>query len=583
MLNESDLKKIEPTGPSRFTFNGNIINEIGEESISNPFIAIAELIKNSYDADSKNVIIKFSDINKKDYSKITISDDGAGMDSEDIRNKWMDVGSPHKKEINRTPAENRVPVGAKGIGRFASHCLGNKLTIITGKEKEIKGYKLSFDWREYDEKNKATDIDNPTNKFNKKRIANGTTLIIESLKKDWNDKEKLRNLLKDLYLLNPPIGYPKNFKIKTDITKNCKDLKKIDRNFLEKSAYHLCIKLTKKKDISYEFYKGGNRIKKESVQLDESLSCGDVQFDLYFYYKIKKSWEQWIGKELTKKDLDEIKNMLEDYGGIKLYRDKFRVKPYGDKNADWIGLDKWSRDQSMVPGNTQTIGVVSISKESNPEILDTTSREGVITNPQYFDLVKFITTSIKRFVELRGEQETSKAKAKKSRKKVKSKKVKVETPKVEEPISSPPEVRFIDVKGDYPQNFYYKLEKEVNDCYTAELPNATFFLCRKLIENLLFNILEKKYKHNQEKWWNAEYDQPWALSRLIKNLHQNRKDFKPNVKKYIEKAHPLLQKLRNEVNPKAHNIYDYLGTKEDLDKFKINDVVQLLINVYNNI
>ena len=51
------LQNKKETGTFRFTFNGNIITELGEESISNSNIAVAELIKNAYDANSEKVFL----------------------------------------------------------------------------------------------------------------------------------------------------------------------------------------------------------------------------------------------------------------------------------------------------------------------------------------------------------------------------------------------------------------------------------------------------------------------------------------------------------------------------------------------
>jgi len=584
MLEEKDIKKIEKVGANRFTFNGNIINEIGEESISNPFIAIAELIKNSYDADSKQILLKFSNIGKHN-PQISLSDDGIGMDGDDIKNKWMDIGSPHKSEIEKSSEQGRIPVGAKGIGRFASHCLGKKLILITSKKEEINGYKLSFDWESFKKCNKATDVDNITEKFKKSKKTRGTSLIINNLKHDWNDGEKLRNLIKDLYLLTSPIDSPKNFKIKQHITQNCKDLKKITKSFLDKSAYRLSVKLSKKKNISYEFYKNNKLIKKDDGELDENLSCGDLHFDLYFYYKSKLAWQKWIGRDLAKKEIDEIRTMLEDYGGIKIYRDKFRVKPYGDKNADWIGLDKWSRDQSMVPGNTQTIGVVSLSKTTNPEIIDTTSREGVLNNSAYFDLIKFVTTSIKKFVDLRGEQETEKVKAKKIKKKKKGKtsKVKVELPRIEEPVSSPPDIKFIDVGGNFPNNHYNQLIYEANKCEENNYPNAAFWMSRKIVENLVFHVLEKKFPKELDLWYDKENKRNHSFSKLIENLSDKKTDFELNLQELIDQFKTDVGKFKKAVDATIHRNHVYLSDKEELKQYKINKIIQILLDIFSRI
>jgi len=584
MLKEEDIKKLEELGPNRFTFNGNIITEIGEESISNPFIAIAELIKNSYDADSKNVNLEFQNLGKHN-PKIIVRDDGVGMDSAQVKDKWMDIGSPHKKEIEKTSENNRIPVGAKGIGRFASHCLGKSLKLITASKNEHYGYRLHFDWTKFSPKVKATDVDVSTERFKKKISNRGTTLVIDQLKQQWHDNEKLRNLLRDIFLLTSPIESPKSFKIKENISKECPELKRLNSSFLDKATYHLRISLSKRKDISYEFYKIDKKIKEEKKQLQSELSCGDVTFDLYFYYKIASKWKEYTDRELTKKDMEEITLMLREYGGIKLYRDKFRVKPYGDKDADWIGLDKWSRDQSIVPGNTQVIGVVSISKETNPDIEDTTTREGVINKPQFFDLIKFITTSVNIFVDVRSEVESNKVKARKTKgkKKVAKKKIEIATPKVEERPVTVQEAPFIDIKGNFPNSHYNQLVYEANECENRNYPNAAFWLCRKITENLTFHILEKKFSSDINLWYDTTNKRNHSFSKLIDNLYQNRDKFKPNAKDYIEQFKIDVGQFKKAVDAAIHKNYVYLSDKTELKKYKINKILQLLIDIHQNI
>ncbi len=584
MLKEEELKKEESLGSSRFTFNGNIIAEIGEESISNPNIAIAELIKNSYDADATRVEVKFDNLGKHN-SKIIILDDGVGMDYSEIKDRWMDIGSPHKSEIQRTEENNRIPVGAKGIGRFASHCLGTSLKLITASKDERYGHKLTFDWEKFSPKVQATDVDNDTVKFRKKVSMRGTTLVIENLKQQWHDRERLKKLLRDIYLLTSPINSPKNFRLKENISVHCDDLKKIGAAFLEKAAYHLDVKLTRKREIRFEFYKNNVLKKKEKKELKEELNCGDVSFDLYFYYKLASKWERYLGKSITSKDAEEIDQMLEEYGGIKLYRDCFRVKPYGDPGADWIGLDKWSRDQSMVPGNTQVIGIVSISRETNPEIEDTTTREGVINNSQYFDLTKFVTSSIRLFVSLRSEEEIEKAKARKIRKKGKKseKKMEVIEPKVGEIPSKVQEAPFINVKGSFPSNHYDQPIFEANECENKNLPNAAFWLSRKIVENLVFHILERKFPKKKELWYDTANKRNQSLSKLIDNLFQNRHDFDLHVEEYIVQFKSDVGKFKLAVDAAIHKNYAYLTEANELKQYKINKIIQLLIEIYGRI
>ncbi|MFA5259546.1 MAG: hypothetical protein WC402_05730, partial [Candidatus Pacearchaeota archaeon] len=151
------------------------------------------------------------------------------------------------------------------------------------------------------------------------------------------------------------------------------------------------------------------------------------------------------------------------------------------------------------------------------------------------------------------------------------------------PQSVPKSHKLIEVKGDYPQNFYIKLEQEINDCYNSGFLNATFFLSRKIVESFVYDILCDKFPGERNIWWNEEYNQPKSLSPLIKAMYDNRKKFEPNVTKIIEKVNDLLEEFRNFVNPVTHNLYDYLSSKDELDKFKINDIIQLLANIWRSI
>jgi hypothetical protein len=575
MIDEEEIKNAENLGPTRFTFNAHIISEIGEESISNPFIAVAELIKNAYDADATKVEVKFNNLGKSN-SKVIIQDDGVGMDDSQIRDRWMDIGSPHKQRIEKTPENKRIPVGAKGIGRFASHCLGKKLKLITAAQDEKVGHRLTFDWEKFSSDKKATDIDNEMQKFKKKAKTRGTTLIIENLKYDWNVNERVKGLLTDLYLLPSPIDAPKNFKIKETVD-GAGTVPKLTPEFLDKAGYRLHVELTQKKGAKVTFYKNNKEVESKSITLTAELNCGDATFDLYFYYKMANKWKQYLSKELGTKEIGEIEEMLKNYGGIKLYRDKFRVKPYGDRGADWIGLDKWSRDQSIVPGNAQVIGIVSISKESNPKIEDTTSREGVINRLEFYDLIAFVTTSIKLFVDYRSVQEGDKAKAKKA-----AKRFKVVRPKVQEEPVATAEAQFIDVKGTFPTSHYTKLITEANECELRNCPNAAFWLSRKIIENLVYDILAKKFKNQVNLWYDTAKDRNHSLSMLIENLYTKKDEFGPN-KQIIEQFKSDVGKFKKDVDSAVHKNFFYLNDKKDLKQYQVSKIVEMLLQIYGGI
>lgn len=570
----------EKITPFRFKISGNLIKELGEESISNPNVAILELIKNAYDAEAPKVEIDLIDINTSD-AKIMITDTGEGMSYDELENKWMVIASPHKSDIKKTDG-GRIPVGAKGIGRLASESLGAKTVLTSYPKGETSGYEVHFDWGEYRKLNVlCDDINNEGYRFKKKRTDQGIKIEISGLRTSWNDSEKLKNLLKDIYLIHPLSVQIQDFKIVPKTGLSHITMNKPDKKFLDMAVYKLETSLSSKDIVQYSFYVGNKKHSSKTVKLDTPLECGDVSFELYFFYKVAGPYKERIGRELTQDNLEEIKGFLEEYSGIKLYRDNFRVKPYGDKGFDWTRLDALAQDNTMCPRNDQIIGIVKIGRLTNPKIVDTTTREGIIYSSEFSDLIRFVETAItKIFIDKRSEIEFEK---KKARKAATSKKKKGATPVIKVPETKAKEEDIIDVKGDYPQSFYYKLHDEINHCYGSNYPNATFFLTRKLVENLVFNILEKKFPNDVDLWYDKGISYHLPLGVLIKNLYDKRNDFKPNAGRYIEKFNTDVGTFKKEANIKAHNIFEYLENKDELKKFKISDIVQLLINIYQTL
>ncbi len=575
--------------PFRFKVSGNIIRKLGQESISNRNIAVLELIKNSYDAGAKKVEIMIKNEDIPEYATITISDNGSGMTLSDIENKWMNIATPNKEKLKINKKIKRIPVGEKGLGRLSSESLGKKTLLITKPLNETKGCKIFFDWEKYQKENILVgEVINDGYSFGKGRKEHGTNLEITDLKHDWGDFKHQENLLKDIYLLNPPNKNFRDFKIIPRFHKYIKDFKKIRRDFLNKAIYCLKTRLIKGDIVKYDFLIRTGKKKKGIIQLPKKLKCGDATFELFFYYRKSNALKDALGIEIPDSEINKVKEILDDYHGIKLYRNNFRVKPYGEPGEDWIGLELEAQNKSICPRNNSIFGMVHISKDKNPKIVDTTTREGVIMTEEFRDLITFVKTCIlKLFIDLRSEEEAHKKKARKTQKIERTQEKILKTKKIEEiqevPFDLVKEEKLIDAKGDYPQSFYYPLEQETNDCYRAGFPNATLFLCRKIAESILYDILEKKFLEEEDLWWNKKFNQPLSLSPLIKSLKDNKKRFKPNAIAYITKALPLLEGLRNKVNPASHNVYDYLENKEEVKVLKINDLIQFLIKIYNNL
>src|SRR5947209_7909653 len=108
-----------------FTVDAALLRELGERLVGQPHIALAELIKNSYDADASLVEVTYDD------DSITIVDDGHGMDADTFEGFWMRIGSPHKADRRVSPRLRRPLTGSKGVGRLAAQFLADRLELAT--------------------------------------------------------------------------------------------------------------------------------------------------------------------------------------------------------------------------------------------------------------------------------------------------------------------------------------------------------------------------------------------------------------------------------------------------------------------
>src|SRR5207244_2982164 len=85
-----------------------------------------------------------------------------------------------------------------------------------------------------------------------------------------------------------------------------------------------------------------------------------------------------------------------------MYRDGFRVWPYGASGDDWLELNQRRvNNPTMRVSTNQIVGIVEISQEHNPELRDRTSREGLIDTTAFHDLKALVLGAIASLEEQR--------------------------------------------------------------------------------------------------------------------------------------------------------------------------------------
>lgn len=117
-----------------FRPRARLFSILGEHMISDHVVGLLELVKNSYDADATQVRVALADLDNPKTTQIVIEDDGFGMTATDVVEKFLSPAVDHKsrdkKNQKRTP-KGRLPIGEKGVGRFAVQQLGHRLNLVT--------------------------------------------------------------------------------------------------------------------------------------------------------------------------------------------------------------------------------------------------------------------------------------------------------------------------------------------------------------------------------------------------------------------------------------------------------------------
>ena len=130
-----------------FRPRARLLQLLGDELIGSSRLAVFELVKNAYDADAETVRIVLENIDSSEAS-IVVEDDGEGMTLDTIRNIWLVPGHDHRArqraEMRRT-RRGRLPLGEKGLGRFAAHKLGNRIEVVTRADEQPECV-VSIDW-----------------------------------------------------------------------------------------------------------------------------------------------------------------------------------------------------------------------------------------------------------------------------------------------------------------------------------------------------------------------------------------------------------------------------------------------------
>lgn len=399
------------TNTETFKISAALKDLIGKELITDELVAVFELVKNSFDANASKVEVIFENNYEPDNARIIIKDNGNGMNYDDLKNKWLFVAYSAKRlgkeneDYRDKIKTQRVFAGAKGVGRFSCDRLGRFLNLITIKdEPRPKIENLAVNWEDFenadDEEFVKIKVTHKVLTENAYKLKKGTILEITGLRDNW-DRDRILKLKKSLAkLINPnQENDSDNFEIEIiakdelslDKEKNKKGERKNDLeivNGIIKNSVFETLEI-KTSNILVQISPNGDYI--ETTLQDRG--------DLIYYLKEKNPFKGLKNISVylfqlnkgAKNNFFRIMGMHSiDYGSVFMYKNGFRVYPFGEQGEDILLIDRRKgQGYNRFLGNRDLIGRIEINGEQ-PELKETTTRDGgLIKTGTYYQLVDF--------------------------------------------------------------------------------------------------------------------------------------------------------------------------------------------------
>lgn len=355
------------------------------------------------------------------YNRIFVEDTGDGMSAKSLKDAFLVIGTSSRRDaVSKAleSGETATPyLGEKGIGRLSAMRLGDTLEVVSASKTDTHLNILEIDWSDFSEPGLMLDeIDVKPRKGRKKPTPDyqGTKLVIGQLEQSWS-REKVAELGKYDFarLIDPRMPQKKRPKVTVYFNDERIAIPRMPSSILD--AAHVTMKgrfecidgapiLTcnaEVRDLGFDhpvethtYVLGAQEMhgafgEELGEVLDDALQeLGPFRFELYWYNRRRLSRVESTGQN---KSVRELQNQ---WSGIMLFRDGFRVFPYGEDRDDWLDLDRKALSSTRYLLNkTQFVGRISISRVKNPLLIDQTNREGLRENDSqqaFLNIMKYV-------------------------------------------------------------------------------------------------------------------------------------------------------------------------------------------------
>ena len=327
---------------AKFQADSALLRELGEALVGQPHIALAELVKNAYDADATRCRVTI------DGDEIVVEDNGHGMSEKEFLDYWMTIGTPHKQEAGTSRAFKRQVTGSKGVGRLAAQFLAHHLEMTTVPQAATRRQLVAeVDWDAAIEKGRLTEAEahywreQRSTEFPKK-TRHGTRIALRDLKQRWTADE-IRDLGRQLWMLQSPMGRYGRLADRKDAPDDFRVMLQspmagVEDTFQEQMRQALENHMA---TVTGELVEQGGRTHAHVTVGFRSGERYSEQFKVDPIVSAAK-WEIRVfklsGRQAGGVGVQDARDYLERFGGVQVYDAGFRL-PYYGVQQDWLGIE----------------------------------------------------------------------------------------------------------------------------------------------------------------------------------------------------------------------------------------------------
>ncbi len=345
----------------------------------------------------------------QEANTISIRDLGSGMSLSILADAFLTIGTRFRRVERENvvgSSQGRIILGDKGVGRLSVMRLGSQLHVKTTQMGDRNWHELAIDWEifSHDSNLLLSEIPiEPTEGSTKEDFSvSGTELRISGLVHSWTRGQIEEIVRSEFSRFMDPFAarQPKSIRVLFNASRI--PVPRFDRILFDNAHAMLTATMTPDDtipELNTPTVTGSIDYRAADQKVDFRLNplhlasisqttvsvvreIGPFQLELYWWNRRALRAVEGIG------DRRLVRALLDRWsGGVAVYRDGFRVNPYGGTDDDWLGLDK---DAFRAPGyklnRGQIVAKLTISRYDNPHLVDQTNREGLQHNTHFLAL-----------------------------------------------------------------------------------------------------------------------------------------------------------------------------------------------------